>query len=392
MILVGYPIFAGITTSLGVESNSLSILYRLIVLLAASVLLLTSLLDHRLQVNYQLLIGANFLFYYTLRMLSEWLLNSNDSKLDWTDFWSFLILVCLVPALPFAWKRNLPNAYYTPICIIIFGIIGLTLNFGIGFLSAGDQLLSGRLESERLNPIAYGHLGVSTALMSLWVILIRREISILAISGVVVGVIGVVASGSRGPVLSLVVCFTLIVFQLKFRSVIFIAMFSVIFMAGSLLFSTTIDFDDIYILNRIGTSMFEDDSRIGILRASYHAFIENFFFGAGYPFDSYPHNIIIEAFMSSGVMGGILMIATLTSGAIASFYLLKNEIFSWIGLLFIQYLLFSLVSNSIYYSNILWLLWVCVVTLGANRNFTEARRNADVRIKHIDEKTETVID
>ena len=369
MILVGYPIFSGITMALGVDNNSLSIAYRLIVFAAASILIFLSLFRYGVRINYKILIGVIFIFFYIIRMLSEWVVNSEGAKLDWNDFWSFLLLICLVPALPYVWGKNIPDESNTPHAIIVFGIIGLVLNFyltfHVGNLSLEDQLLSGRLESERLNPIAYGHLGVSTAVVSLWALVIKREMNILTILGVFIGVLGAAASGSRGPFLSLAVCVLIILTQLKFRAIVLIAVLLMFFV----LFGLFIDFDNVYILSRVKTSMFEDDARSQIFSDAYHAFLDNIFIGVGYPFDAYPHNIVLEAFMSSGIFGGVLMVATLSIGVMASFRVLKNKNFSWVSLLFIQYLLFSMVSGSIYYSNILWMLWVCVVTLSANRYF-----------------------
>lgn len=189
--------------------------------------------------------------------------------------------------------------------------------------------------------------------------------NILTILGVFIGVLGAAASGSRGPFLSLAVCVLIILTQLKFRAIVLIAVLLMFFV----LFGLFIDFDNVYILSRVKTSMFEDDARSQIFSDAYHAFLDNIFIGVGYPFDAYPHNIVLEAFMSSGIFGGVLMVATLSIGVMASFRVLKNKNFSWVSLLFIQYLLFSMVSGSIYYSNILWMLWVCVVTLSANRYF-----------------------
>lgn len=375
MILVGYPIFSGITMALGVDNNSLSIAYRLIVFSAASILLFLSWFRYGLRINYKIFIGAFFLFFYIVRMLLEWLVNSEEAKLDWNDFWSFLLLICLVPALPYMWGKNIPDESSTPNAIIVFGIIGLVLNFyltfRVGNLSLEDQLLSGRLESERLNPIAYGHLGVSTAVVSLWGLLIKRKINIFTILGVFIGVLGATASGSRGPFLSLAICVLIILTQFEFRANKFTIVLIAAFLMCAILFGLFIDFDSIYILSRVEASMFEDDGRAQIFSGAYHAFLNSIFLGAGYPFDTYPHNIVLEAFMSSGIFGGVLMIATLSIGVMASFRVLKNKNFSWVSLLFIQYLCFSMVSGSIYYSNILWMLWVCVVTLSANRYFSK---------------------
>jgi len=60
------------------------------------------------------------------------------------------------------------------------------------------------------------------------------------------------------------------------------------------------------------------------------------------------------------------MIGVLLVGVASSIKLLKESSLSWVSLLFMQYLVFVMVSSSIYYSNIFWMLWVCVVVLAKN--------------------------
>lgn len=377
MILIGYPISVAITTIFGMDDNFISITYRLIVLVAASVLLFLSWYQYGLKINYKILIGASFIIFYVGRMLLEWVGNSGDAKFDWSDFWLFLLLVCLVPALPYVWEKNIPDESSTPYLIIIFGIIGLVLNFYLNFhvgnLSLKDQLFSGRLENERLNPITYGHIGVSTAVVGLWAVIIKKKINILTILGVSIGVLGIIASGSRSPFISLIICVLVILMKFRFRANKFSISLIATFLTVSILFGLFVDFDNIYIFSRAKTSMFEDDARSQIFSDAYHAFLDHPFLGTGYLFDTYPHNIVLEAFMATGILGGILMITILLIGIVASLSILKNKNFSWISLLFIQYLILSMVSGSIYYSNILWMLWVCVVSVSANRlkNFAE---------------------
>lgn len=364
MALVGYPIFAGISVFLGVESSLLLITYRFIVLVAAITLFLTSLLGKSIRINYKILIGASFFFYYSIRMFLEWITNYQESKFDWDDFWIFLLFVSFIPALPYLWKKNIPNDDLTPRAIILFGMVGLILNFYVSSHSYSsdfviwERLFSGRLENEKLNPISYGHLGVSTAVVGLWLLMIRKDISLLSLMGVIVGILGVLASGSRGPFLSLFVCIVLICFKMKFRLIKFVVIFLLLLPFVIAIF----DFKNIYIFSRVESSMFEDDGRMGLLRDAYDIFLNNIFFGAGYIFESYPHNIIMEAFMSSGIIGGILMVFTLILGVVASKKILNfNDKSSWMSLLFIQNFIFSMVSSSIFYSSTLWMLWVCMI-------------------------------
>jgi len=119
--------------------------------------------------------------------------------------------------------------------------------------------------------------------------------------------------------------------QLKLRAVSFIAVSVAICVAIIILSGFASEFDDILIWDRVRNSLFDDDSRNQILSDAYHAFLDNIISGAGYPFGVYPHNIVMEAFMTSGIIGGVLMVVTLAAGVVASLRLLKNKEFSWVS-------------------------------------------------------------
>jgi len=366
MVLVGYPISAGLTALSGIETSALSVVYRALVLIPALFLIMVSLYREKLRLGIGIILGAAFAFYYAARMLLENMLSAESSNIDWSDFWVFFVLVCFLPALPFVWKINSLEDLFTRRGLMFFGVIGLVAGFYLAHkasdLSIWGQLFSGRLESERLNPIAFGHLAVSVLIVGMWGLIIKREKSVLAAISLLVGGFGLFASGSRGPFLSFAVCCVLILLLIKNRLIWSIAL---CFAVGLVLFlSNGISgiSDDVYLLDRVANSMFEDGTRVALIEEAYHAFAENFMFGAAYPFNTYPHNIIIEAFMSSGIVGGLLMMGMLSVGGVAAIRLFNSE-FAWVALLFIQYLVFVMVSGSIYYSNIFWLLWVCVLTL-----------------------------
>lgn len=385
LILMGYPIAAGITGYFSIEINLLSIIYRIIVLMGAVILTFSSYFIERPKFGYGILIGILFVLYYSIRMYLEWMLNPLGSKIPWDDFWIFLLLVCLIPAIPFIWRRNLPEENFTINTIMVLGVIGLTLNFysvlQVKMIAVDDLLFGGRLESDRLNPISYGHLAVTTTLIGLWSIISKRKLSILATLATILGVLGIASSGSRGPVLSFVFCLALLLIYLKieinywkilFATIALVAL-NEIFFAGYI--------DEIYLSSRVAESMFEDQARYEIYIEAYRTFLDNILTGAGYPLDTYPHNIILEAFMSSGVVGGILITATLLVGLVAAMRNLSENIYSWVSLIFIQYLIFSMVSSSIYYSNILWMLWVCVVVVRNIKKYSKSAGIPSVYIK-----------
>ncbi len=385
LILTGYPIAAGLTIYLEAQSNLLSIFYRAVVLLGAGILIISCGFTKRPRVNYKILIGLSFFIYYILRLFVEWLLNPDGSKIDWNDFWTFLLLVCIAPAIPFLCKNNLPDEKFAPSAVMLTGMIGLALNFYLALqnsmMPAQDLLFAGRLESDRLNPITYGHLAATTALLGIWRIFIDRKLSVFDFLAAIIGILGIIASGSRGPVLSFMVCLLVILMRSSVRSTgLFMSM--AVFLLASLVFLLfTKNGNSIYIFERIGESMFSDSARKEIYIGTYNSFLDNMLIGAGYPFETYPHNIVLEAFMASGLLGGLLITATLATGLVAAVKNLKDNRFSWISILFIQYLLLSMVSSSIYYSNILWMLWACIVVARGSGAFSTGKDNAGTHVK-----------
>lgn len=377
LVLVGYPISVGLTALFSVEANVLSVAYRILVLTIALSVVLVSLCTKRFRFGFRIAVGAAFVYCYAARMFLEWIVSPQSSSIDWGDFWLFFVLICLLPALPFVWAGNAPTGALARRGVIFFGIIGLIAGFYAANKESGfyflDQLLLGRLESERLNPIAYGHLAVSVLIVSVWSFLVKKEMSALALTGIICGIAGVLASGSRGPVLSLAVCGLLLIMLIKNR---FVMLSFLCFVVGgvALALSAYSNSDSFYLVGRVASSMFEDSARLDIFKDAYHAFLDNFMFGVAYPFDTYPHNIVIEAFMSTGIVGGILMLGVLLVGGWSAIMLLKTE-YSWMALLFMQYLLFVMVSSSIYYSNIFWMLWVCMVVLAKNSRVAQGANN-----------------
>ena len=380
-ILVGFPIVSGVNAVLEIKEQYLSVAYRAIVLICAIIVLISTGIRYKIRINYNLFIGIGFIFFYILRMLFEWLFDPQASKLDWDNFWVFLIAVCVIPAIPYGERSNIPSGHQILNLIVAFGVIGLILNFysatAAGNFSTDEQLLSGRLETERLNPISYGHLGVTVTLLSLWSMLIWKDKSILTKLNVIIGVLGIVASGSRGPLLSFACCMVVLSMRLNYKTLLLVLV--VILMAT--LLTKFVGMDDIYFFNRISESMFEDASRKEIFNDAFDAFRNNVFFGSGYPFETYPHNLIIEAFSSSGIVAGFLLVSTIVMALIMSSRLLKDSARGWLSLLFMQYLLSAMVSGSLYYSNIFWTLLVCVTTAGQASYKNNRRQNVEICVK-----------
>ncbi len=78
---------------------------------------------------------------------------------------------------------------------------------------------------------------------------------------------------------------------------------------------------------------------------------------------SYPHNLIIEAFLATGIIGGFLFLIIYFGSFYQSVVLLGNESTNLMACLFIQYFVFSFFSGAIWSSNVYWCLVLVIIGL-----------------------------
>jgi O-antigen ligase len=95
-------------------------------------------------------------------------------------------------------------------------------------------------------------------------------------------------------------------------------------------------------------------------------------------YGGYPHNVVIESFMATGIVGGTTFTVLLLLSFIYALSLVRMPgSYSWIGLLFIQYMTGSLVSGAIYNSPTMWALLGAV--LGVSGFSRRLRMHGDSR-------------
>jgi len=78
----------------------------------------------------------------------------------------------------------------------------------------------------------------------------------------------------------------------------------------------------------------------------------------------YPHNIIIEGFLATGIVGGSLLIFIMGYGLLQALHIIRANIPEyWVALLFIQYFIGCLFSGTLYTNYEFWCLYAAVVAL-----------------------------
>lgn len=236
-----------------------------------------------------------------------------------------------------------------------------------------------------INPIMVSQMGAVLALMALSRLFFKQGgqpfKTILLMLLVMAGLTNLVLGGSRGPALSFLICFALLIYSLTkvtfWRSPIRMRIAAWLFVflgVSSVLIYVSTRQETIYIFDRFG-SMFHDrqtgvvEARDIIWEKGLHDFAAAPFLGKGYivsELNMPPHNIILEALMATGVIGFSLFAVAL-GASVASIWKAINGSGGQggyvVALVSICFLSTGLVSASIGQFPELWVFLVLVTLI-----------------------------
>lgn len=230
-----------------------------------------------------------------------------------------------------------------------------------------------RAQSEGLNPITFGTIGAMLILLAWssaghtggdWLIRIL-------LTGL--GLVPLITSGSRGPILSLL---TALAFAYLFVAdahkgrraailLVLLALVAGVLMSGALGSILSMgEEDDAIALSRRLSDVGGDDStieRLVILNSSWDLFTSSPLLGGGMVEPlllSYPHNIILEALMVGGILFGIAVTALVMAALSASRRLVatprSSALCRFIGMNTVYVMMASMLSGSLYRSPDFW--------------------------------------
>jgi O-antigen ligase len=384
-VILGFPIVAAISAQLGIRSTPLSIGVRATIV----VISLLALLHARPpQVNLGsvagilLLSSLFFWVFYLLRILSYTLLYADQLLHPPMHYWMWTVGSSFLPFLAVALARTVPEGL-TLARIVLFGALATTLliipNASTQMISGSRIVDVGRLQLDSLNPISLGRLGVVLLVLTMWSFLydpiFRRSMFLkcVGLSAFVLALYLLILSGSRGPVVALASAIVFLGCSLSLRRTIqfsgVVALLgAAIFVLATLLdssqFETTID----RYLSAMEIRDAASIARIQSYSGAWSVFKEHPVLGFGMEEPTtgfYPHNVVLEAFMATGIIGGVLLVCTLCLALYLSFRLLRTG-HGWVALLFGVFLAQSMFSGSLYQAGELWVL-IAMVMLVSRR-------------------------
>ncbi|MBC6999405.1 O-antigen ligase family protein [Cytophaga sp. FL35] len=261
-----------------------------------------------------------------------------------------------------------------------FFLFSLALGLLIAFFVAQPSPLPlvGRFDANStVNTINYGQMGCALSLIALYGFLnkpFRYGYFVYSIF-FLLGIISIMKAGSRSPV---VVLLTVSIFYFFAKAGLVKGLMLVV--GAALTFYLSLDFI-IELSEAVGSSIVtrllsaietgETSGRDAIYENAIGHFLDAPIFGNYYLIPSgiakgyYPHNFVIEALMTTGLVGGIPFLIMMIVCVVKCFILLKRlHPSGWILLLFLQVIIFGMFSSSLYSSQEFWALSFFILSIG----------------------------
>lgn len=401
--ITGYPVLASILSLLGIsDSNFPSIVFRLgIVTVAISALVLNR---KNLHIYHPLFVAAVAVFWvgYFFRIIYDSYIVENLSDL----YDPFIVIVTaitfvLIPMLPSFLGLNEKNraiAYKMVFGLTVIGAALMLVDSRELLLDLGERKQV-RYSLEKLNPISVGYVGGILLILSainLYSGLKSLNLPKVAIYafGAAVGLFILLVSGSRGPAAA---TFVALVFYwlvpIRFPKLLLglglvaILGVTVANIQGYVQKQFDVDVSTRFVEAQEGESE-SVDYREASFAGAWQQFKDNPLFGDALfekTTGAYPHNLILEAFMATGIIGGTVYVLAILIMLLAAVRLLSRENgYEWLALLGIFFVVASQFSGNHWGFGPHWQTMILVVAAevttrsevaqGTNRDQRKRRR------------------
>jgi O-antigen ligase len=386
LAIIGFPCVAAIASVLELQSTPISILMRATTLTIALLIIARVSTSNNVRgqsLNLVLLL-AFWCAYLARVFIDTVVLQTYLSRPD-IDYWLWSIGACLIPTIAAMHLRN-ESAYEASSSLLFYLTLGVSIVIVVDGSSLYDKGLDelvdiGRLSLTSLNPIAAGHVGVTLLLLSIWGLIFpgkpnpRQLRWYLYLAGLALGLYLLVTAASRGPIVALLLTllFYLVTTNAR-RTIKYTPVVLGVLIISYLIASKLESLGEYRLLSRImiiGTG--DDMAVVGRQESFYGAFQQ--FRESPLIGDSleekttsfYPHNILLEALMATGLVGSIPFMALIYRALASALHLVRtNSRTGWVALLFIQYFVGAQFSGSIYSNTVFWMLLGMLLARGVS--------------------------
>jgi len=390
LVFTAYPLGAIAAQLTGVDNRVVSVAMRGLVLLLACAVAGAAFMRRRELGGTRAFWVAGLVFWtaYSMRLFNDLLLSVHPLLKAPSEYVTFTFGTCVVPMFAAMLRTTPGERDQARVWLTRALIVACTGAIVVEVLSLarGETVLDlqgGRLGSATLNPISLGQMGAILASLVVARVAIGRQplLSVFSLSATALGLAALLGSASRGPMVALVVALMALAgvrAMERFGAHILRLALVVGLVAVASIYSARY-FEDSLGLSTVSRvallfSGAQDESsaeRVRVIRRAVAGFEDSPLVGYGieeYSSRNYPHNILLDALMSTGLAGGIPIIVLFAIGTHAALRLMRSgSVDAWLGVVFIQLLIETMLSGDVWESGTLWVALAATVATLASR-------------------------
>ncbi len=324
-----------------------------------------------------------FMIMYSFRFFNDVYGNTVFSG-NYQSYFFYLYLISWIPSLSFLMidlKRSKEYLLTAQFTLLSLAILMTTRLSALRESQLGAA--QGRLSSEALNPISLGVFSGSLIIIAVYILLEKKGSEnwlltrVIPSISIVLGLFFLIAAASRGPIISTAVCLLLLLVS-SGKKVLYVGIPTVL--TG---FYVIVDFILPSLQGKGGSNLDRltsaggqsTDARTDLIGKSFELFSKNwhntiFGYGVEIPKEGYPHNLIVESFLATGVIGGcIFSLICLVAMIRALDLVMSHDPWSWVAVLYVQSFLMGLSSGSLFASAPFWYLLFSVNVLWNKKDY-----------------------
>jgi hypothetical protein len=318
-----------------------------------------------------------FWVIFLLRMFADTVLMERDLYFTTAEYWLMTLGITLVPSAGFLVVPNRATLLFAAELCLFLALAATAANLFAGFGLQG--VVTGRFQTETLNPISFGQIGLTLIITSIYLLLhvwpeysdridnsltfVKAMRVSLILAAPIVGAVVIFMSGSRGPLVAAALCLIISMVTRrksggwsKVRSLILlIGIVSALILAlPAVIEEGGIIIDRFISSSVIDDSNMSDQDRVGLWGGAWQQFVDNPMLGFGLeePIQRfYPHNMLLESLMACGILGGVLYTTCFIGGLSHGITALREQIGAWVA-----FMLFANSANALYTGNV-WGSW-----------------------------------
>lgn len=382
LTVVGFPLVSTVPTLVGVDSQAATVPFRIIIVaLSVGILYGWWVRGTRVLFNAAVLATLTLWALLVARMLIDTMVDPlpGDLGIPVSQFLLLSLGACFLPALTGLEYPNARTLDLARVWIEVLGAIAMLAILYVGLRGVLQGSVLYRLATPVLNPISVGHLGVSVMIVALCGFAgsgpgARLLRSLLVLLSVIV----VVGSVSRGPILAALVAALLLAVRPRagsrirlFGVVLRVALVAAAIAAVAVAINYLEQSGIIDVVERL-TETLQDvasQERTAMFAGAWQQFTEHPFVGSAFVerrFMMNPHNVILESLMAVGIVGLALLLVSMSASLVATQRVLRipgNH--AWVGLIYVQYVINGMLSGSLFTDGTFWLFGLGVMALAA---------------------------